>query len=59
MKDAATKLHGKTKKELYVLPTEDQETKQQEDRIKELRKKQNRSEREREKVEYTELNKTI
>ena len=47
MKEKANKLAGKTKEELPVLSTEDQEIKQLEDKRKELRKKENRSERER------------
>ena len=42
----ANELAGKTKKETPVLPTEDQEINQLEDRRKELRKEENRSERE-------------
>ena len=57
MKEEANKLAGKTKEEAPVLSTEDQEIKQLEDRRKELRKKEGRSQRE--KIEYTELNKTV
>ena len=57
IKDEATKLAGKIKKEPPVLSTEDQEIKQLKDRRKEVRKKENRSERE--KAEYTQLNKTM
>ena len=45
MKGEATKLAGKTKKELPVLSTEDKKIKQLEDRKKEFRKKENTSER--------------
>ena len=55
----ANKLAGKTKEETPVLSTEDQEIRQLEDRRKELRKKENGSQREREKVEYTELIKSV
>ena len=58
MKEEANKVAGKTKEEPPILSTEDQVVKQLEDRWKELRKKENRSERRKEKVEYTELNKT-
>ena len=54
-KEEANELSGKTKKEPPVLLTEDQGIKL-EDRRKELRRKENRSERE--KIEYTELNKS-
>ena len=57
MKEEANTLAGKTKEDAPVLSTEDQEIKQLEDRRKELRKKEDRSQRE--KVEYTELNKTV
>ena len=57
MKEEANKLAGKTKEEAPVLSTEDEEIKQLEDRRKELRKKEGRSQRE--KIEYTELNKTV
>ena len=57
MKGEGTKLAGKTKEEPPVLSTEDQDIKQLEDRRKELRKKVDRSQRE--KTEYTELNKTV
>ena len=57
MKEEANKLGGKTKEEAPVLSTEDQEIKQLEDRRKELRKKEDRSHRE--KMVYTELNKTV
>ena len=57
MKEEANKLAGKTKEEAPVLSTKDQEIKQLEDRSKELRKKEDRSQRE--KIEYTELNKTV
>ena len=40
MKEEANKLAGKTKEEVPVLSTEDQEIKQLEDRRKELRKKE-------------------
>ena len=61
MKKEVRKLAGKTKKEPPVLSTEGQEMKQLEDIRKELRKKENRSQRERErdKVKYTDLNKTV
>ena len=39
MREEATKSPGKTKKEILVLSTEDQEIKQLEDRMKELTKK--------------------
>ena len=55
MKEEANKLAGKTKEAAPILSTEDQEIKQLEDRRKELRKKEDRSQRE--KIEYTELNK--
>ena len=45
VKEEATKLAGKTKKEPPVLSTEDQEIKQIEDRRKVLRKKENGWER--------------
>ena len=57
MKEEAYKLAGKTKEEAPVLSTEDQEITQLEDIRKELRKKEGRSQRE--KIEYTELNKTV
>ena len=57
MKEEANKSAGKTKEEPPVLSTEDREIKQLEDRRKELRKKEDRSQRE--KIEYTELNKTV
>ena len=57
MKEEANKLAGKTKEEAPVLSTEDQEVKQLEDRRKKLRKTRDRSQRE--KVEYTVLNKTV
>ena len=57
MKEEANKLAGKTKEEAPVLSTEDQEVKQLEDRRKKLRKTGDRSQRE--KVEYTVLNKTM
>ena len=57
MKEEANKLASKTKEEPPVLSREDQEIKQLEDRRKELRKKEDRSQRE--KIEYTELNKTV
>ena len=55
----SNKITRKTKKEPPVCCTvkEDQEIRQRGDRFKELRKKENRSKRE--KVEYTELNKTV
>ena len=56
MKEKANKSAGKTKEEPPVPSTEDQEIKQLEDRRKELRKKEHGSQRE--KTEYTELNKT-
>ena len=57
MKKEANNLAGKTKEEPPVLSTEDQDIKQLENRKKELRKKEGRSLRE--KIEYTELNKTV
>ena len=54
-KEEANELSGKTKEEPPVLLTEDQGIKL-EDRRKKLRRKENRSERE--KIEYTELNKS-
>ena len=57
MKEEANKSASKTKEEPPVLSTEDREIKQLEDRRKELRKKEDRSQRE--KIEYTELNKTV
>ena len=57
MKEEANKLAGKTKEEAPVLSTEDQEIKQLEDRRKEFKKKQYRSQRE--KIEYSELNKMV
>ena len=56
MKEEANKLTGKTREEPSALSTEDKEIKQLEDRRKELRKKEDGSQRE--KIEYTELNKT-
>ena len=56
MKEEANKLAGKTKEEPHVLSIEDQEIKQLEDRSKRIEKRGNMSEREKE--EYTELNKT-
>ena len=57
VKEEANKLASKTKDEAPVLSTEDKKIKQLEDRRKELRKKEDRSQRE--KIEYTELNKTV
>ena len=57
MKEEVNKLAGKTKEEAPVLSTGDQEIKQLEDRRKELRKKEDRSQRE--KIQYTELNKMV
>ena len=57
IKEEANKLSGKTKEEPPVLSTEDQEIKQLENRRKELRKKEDRPQRE--KTEYTMLNKTV
>ena len=54
MKEEATELTGKTKKESPALSKEDQKIKQLEDRRKELRKKKNRQ-----KVEYSEVSKTM
>ena len=57
MKEEANKLADRTKGEPPVLSREDQEIKQLEDRRKELRKKEDRSHIE--KIEYTQLNKTV
>ena len=57
MKEEANKLAGRTKEEPPVLPREDKEIKQLEDRRKELRKGEDKSQRE--KIEYTELNKMM
>ena len=57
MKEEANKLAGRAKGEPPVLSREDQEMKKLEDRRKELRKKEDRSHRE--KIEYTQLNKTV
>ena len=57
MKEEATKVAGKTKKEPSVLPTKDQHIKELEDRRKDMRKKEDRSETK--KVEYRELKQTV
>ena len=62
MKEDVNKLTGKTKEAPSALSTEDKKIRQLDDRRKELRKKGEQvreKERGRERVEYTEPNKTV